>query len=81
VFDTARPVYVSSSSATGLMEGSVRCAPAGPVLAVVNGAFSERFADIARACGREVTCSTCRGGAAPTPTTWRAPSRGGATPR
>jgi aspartate aminotransferase-like enzyme len=25
------------------------------VLAVVNGAFSERFADIARACGREVT--------------------------
>jgi aspartate aminotransferase-like enzyme len=55
VFDTARPVYVSSSSATGLMEGGVRCAPAGPVLAVVNGAFSERFADIARACGREVT--------------------------
>jgi aspartate aminotransferase-like enzyme len=54
VFDTARPVYVSSSSATGLMEGSVRCAPAGPVLAVVNGAFSERFADIARACGRDV---------------------------
>ena len=55
VFDTARPVYVSSSSATGLMEGGVRCAPEGAVLAVVNGAFSERFADIARACGRAVT--------------------------
>lgn len=54
VFDTTRPVYVSSSSATGLMEGAVRAAPAGPILAVVNGAFSERFADIARACGREV---------------------------
>lgn len=54
VFRTARPVFVSSSSATGLMEGAVRCAPSGRVLAVVNGAFSERFAEIARACGREV---------------------------
>ena len=54
VFKTARPVFVSSSSATGLMEAAVRCAPQGAVLAVVNGAFSERFANIARACGREV---------------------------
>jgi aspartate aminotransferase-like enzyme len=54
VFRTARPVYVSSSSATGLMEASMRCAPPGPVLAVVNGAFSERFAHIAQACGRDV---------------------------
>ncbi|HEY0779345.1 MAG TPA: alanine--glyoxylate aminotransferase family protein [Gemmatirosa sp.] len=54
VFRTERPVYLSSSSATGLMEGAVRAAPAGPILAVVNGAFSERFADIARACGRDV---------------------------
>lgn len=53
VFRTTRPVFVSSSSATGLMEAAVRCAPAGPILAVVNGAFSERFANIARACGRE----------------------------
>lgn len=54
VFRTARPVLVSSSSATGLMEASVRCAPPGPVLSVVNGAFSERFAHIARACQRDV---------------------------
>ena len=54
VFGTERPVYLSSSSATGLMEGAVRAAPAGPMLAVVTGAFSERFADIARACGRTV---------------------------
>ncbi|GJG85803.1 aminotransferase [Gemmatimonadetes bacterium T265] len=54
VFKTARPVFISSSSATGLMEAAVRCARPGPVLAVVNGAFSERFAEIARACGREV---------------------------
>ena len=53
VFRTARPVYVSSSSATGLMEAAIRCAPAGRVLALVNGGFSERFAKIADMCGRE----------------------------
>ena len=54
VFRTERPVLISSSSATGLMEAGVRCAPAGPVLAMVNGAFSERFAHVARATGRTV---------------------------
>lgn len=53
VFKSRRPVLISSSSATGLMEAAVRCAPPGPVLAVVNGSFSERFASIARACGRD----------------------------
>lgn len=55
VFRTSRPVYVSSSSATGLMEASIRCARPGPILCIVNGAFSERFAQIATACGREIT--------------------------
>ena len=54
IFRTTRPVYVSSSSATGLMEAGVRCAPEGRLLAIVNGAFSARFAAIARACGREI---------------------------
>ena len=53
VFCTSRPVYIASSSATGLMEGAVRAAPRGAILAIVNGAFSERFARIATACGRE----------------------------
>jgi aspartate aminotransferase-like enzyme len=53
IFGTSRPVYVSSSSATGLMEAGVRCAPAGRVLSVVNGAFSARFAAIVKACDRE----------------------------
>ena len=53
IFATTRPVYVSSSSATGLMEAGVRCAPEGRVLAIVNGAFSARFAAIAKACGRD----------------------------
>lgn len=53
VFRTQRPVYVSSSSATGLMEAAIRCASDGKILALVNGGFSERFAKIASMCGRE----------------------------
>lgn len=51
---TRRVPYVSSSSATGLMEAAIRNAPEGRVLSLVNGAFSARFADIARSCGRDV---------------------------
>lgn len=55
VFQTTRPVVVSTSSATGLMEAAIRNGVAGGrVLSLVNGAFSSRFADIARACGKEV---------------------------
>src|ERR671916_2591078 len=52
VFRTRRPVYVSTSSATGLMEASLRCAPPGAILSLVNGAFSERYARIAGSCSR-----------------------------
>ncbi|HMG95104.1 MAG TPA: alanine--glyoxylate aminotransferase family protein [Gemmatimonadaceae bacterium] len=54
VFKTDRPVYISSSSATGMMEAGIRCAPPGRILCLVNGAFSERFAHIASMCGRDV---------------------------
>jgi aspartate aminotransferase-like enzyme len=54
VFRTQRPVFVSTSSATGLMEAGIRCAPPGRILSLVNGAFSARFADIATTCGRAV---------------------------
>ena len=54
IFRSTRPVYIASASATGLMEGAIRCAPAGPVLSLVNGAFSERFAQVAASCGRDV---------------------------
>ncbi len=53
VFRTERPVYVSTSSATGLMEAAVRNCVADRVLSLVCGAFSERFYKIARACGKE----------------------------
>lgn len=52
VFRTTRPVYCVSASATALMEMAIRGAPEGPILALVNGAFAERFARIAQRCGR-----------------------------
>ena len=54
VFLTERPVFISTSSATGLMEAAVRNAGRARILSLVNGAFSKRFADIARACGFQV---------------------------
>lgn len=54
VFRTERPVYVATASGTGMMEAAVRSAPRGRILCLVNGAFGERFARIARACGRDV---------------------------
>lgn len=54
VFKTKRPVFVSASSGTGMMEAGIRAIPEGRILCLVNGAFSERFAHIAERCGREV---------------------------
>jgi aspartate aminotransferase-like enzyme len=53
LFRTSRPVYVSSSSATGLMEGGIRNGVRRRVLSLVNGAFSGRFRDLAPDCGKE----------------------------
>jgi len=54
VFLTSRPVYISASSGTGMMEAGARCAASGRILSLVNGAFSMRFAHIAEMCGRDV---------------------------
>ncbi len=54
VFCTTSPVLISTSSATGLMEASLRNGARSRVLNLVNGAFSERYGDIAGACGFEV---------------------------
>ncbi len=55
VFLTERPVFVSTSSASGLMEAAVRNGViGGRVLSLVNGAFSSRFAEIAQTCGFDV---------------------------
>ncbi len=55
LFQTEKPVIVSTSSASGLMEAAVRNAvDDGKVLCLVNGAFSGRFHKIAVGCGHDV---------------------------
>jgi aspartate aminotransferase-like enzyme len=55
LFQTERPVVVSTSSASGLMEAAIRNGVvSGGVLSLVNGAFSGRFAKIAAGCGHDV---------------------------
>lgn len=67
VFRTTRPVYIASASATGLMEGAIRNGARARVLSLVNGAFSDRFFQIARACGLEAEALTVPLGQAHTP--------------
>jgi aspartate aminotransferase-like enzyme len=54
VFRTTRPVLISTSSATGLLEGAIRSGVERRVLVAVGGFFGERLAQIAEACGKEV---------------------------
>ena len=55
LFRTERLVYIATASATGMMEGAVRNGVRRRVLSLVNGAFSSRFHQIARACGFEAS--------------------------
>ncbi|MGH7606210.1 MAG: pyridoxal-phosphate-dependent aminotransferase family protein, partial [Gemmatimonadales bacterium] len=50
---TTRPVLIGTTSATGFMEMAVRNGVRRRALALVNGAFSERFAGIVGAAGKE----------------------------
>ena len=54
VFFTNSRVYISTSSGTGLQEGSIRNCVARKVLCCVNGAFSDRWYEVAMANGKEV---------------------------
>ncbi|HYT05918.1 MAG TPA: alanine--glyoxylate aminotransferase family protein [Gemmatimonadales bacterium] len=53
LFRTARTVLVGTTSATGFMEMAVRNGVRRRALSLVNGSFSERFAHLVSACGRE----------------------------
>jgi len=55
VFCTASRVYISTSSGTGLQEAAIRNCVARRVLCCVNGAFSERWYEVALANGKQVT--------------------------
>lgn len=51
---TTRPVYLSTSSAWGVMEASLRNLTQKKVLTLCNGAFSDKWFDVAKKCGKEV---------------------------
>ncbi len=52
LFGTERPVFISTSSATGFMETAIVNLCAHRTLCVIGGAFAERFHRIAVRCGR-----------------------------
>lgn len=54
VLKTQNDVFVFTSSATGVMEGSIRSFVQKKVLSITNGAFGERWHKIAVECGKEV---------------------------
>ncbi len=51
LFYTSDPVYLSTSSAWGVMEGSIRNLTQKKVLCCMNGAFSDKWLDVAQRCG------------------------------
>src|SRR5262245_35981332 len=53
LFCTKQLVYLSTSSAWGVMEGAIRNLVAKKVLCCMCGAFSDKWLDVARRCGKE----------------------------
>lgn len=51
LFDTTGPVFISTSSAWGIMEGSVRNLCRKKVLNCMSGAFSDKWNDVSLRCG------------------------------
>jgi aspartate aminotransferase-like enzyme len=50
---TKRPVYISTSSAWGVMEGAIRNLVAKKVLNCMCGAFSDKWFDVSKRCGKD----------------------------
>ena len=54
LFGTVQPVFLSTSSAWGVMEGSVRnLVGSGKVLNCMCGAFSDKWLDVSKKCGKD----------------------------
>jgi len=53
LFFTKQPVFVSTSSAWGVMEGAIRNLVAKKVLCCMSGAFSDKWFDVAKKCGKQ----------------------------
>ncbi|MCX6938469.1 MAG: alanine--glyoxylate aminotransferase family protein [Verrucomicrobia bacterium] len=52
LFYTTDPVYLSTSSAWGIMEGAIRNVVKKKVLNCMNGAFSDKWYDVSLRCGK-----------------------------
>jgi aspartate aminotransferase-like enzyme len=53
LFYTKQPVFVSTSSAWGVMEGALRNLVSKKVLTCMSGAFSDKWFDVAKKCGKQ----------------------------
>src|SRR5579864_379741 len=53
LFGTKQPVFLSTTSAWGVMEGSIRNLAGRSVLCCMCGAFSDKWLDVARRCGKD----------------------------
>src|SRR3954462_5232289 len=53
LFKTKQPVFLSTSSAWGVMEGAIRNVVQRRVLNCMCGAFSDKWLDVSRRCGKE----------------------------
>jgi aspartate aminotransferase-like enzyme len=53
LFGTAQPIFLSTSSAWGVMEAAIRNVVRERVLCCMCGAFSDKWIDVARRCGKE----------------------------
>lgn len=72
LFRTGRPVYLSTSSATGFMEAAITNLSRRRVLCLVGGAFGARFKAIAERCGRPADALEVEWGTPHTPEILRA---------
>ena len=53
LFGTKRPVFLSTSSAWGVMEGAIRNLTKTKVLNAMCGAFSDKWFDVSQRCGKQ----------------------------
>ena len=69
LFGTTQPVFLSTSSAWGVMEGAIRnLVGSGKVLNCMCGAFSDKWFDVSKKCGKEAVALQVE---------WGQPIRGG----
>ena len=55
LFETHSRVYIIAASGSGLQEAAIRNCVGGRVISFVNGAFSQRWHDVAVGCDKQVT--------------------------